>query len=497
VPPPPGDSVPFGGTATSLPATIQAENFDDGGSGVAYHDTTSSNAGGQYRATDVDIEDSSDSGGGHDVGWVAAGEWLNYTVNVSAAGAYDIDVRVASAGGGGTFHIEANGTNITGPLTVPNTGGWQTWAFVRKSGVSLNAGRQVWRLVMDTNGTTTGAVGNFNYIRVTLRTAGTPYGGTAVTLPGTIQAENFDDGGAGVAYVDASTGNSGGKYRSTDVDIESSTDSGGGYDVGWVSAGERLNYSVNVSAAGTYDIDVRVASAGTGGTFHIEVNGVDKTGRLTVPNTGGWQTWATVRKSAVSLSAGPQVWRLVMDTNSATTAAVGNFNYIRVTATATSSPFGGTAVALPGVIQVENFDDGGAGRAYVDASAGNAGGQYRTTDVDIEKTSDSGGGYDVGWVSAGEWLNYTLNVATAGTYDIDVRVASPSAGGVFHIEVNGVDKTGPMTVPNTGGWQTWSSVRKTSVSLSAGRQVWRLVMDKNGASAAVANFNYIAVAGPK
>lgn len=75
---------------------------------------------------------------------------------------------------------------------------------------------------------------------------------------------------------------------------------------------------------------MRVASAGAGGTFHIEVNGVDKTGRLTVPNTGGWQTWTTIQKSAVTLSAGPQVWRIVVDTNGAT--AVGNFNYVRVTA---------------------------------------------------------------------------------------------------------------------------------------------------------------------
>jgi len=494
-PPPVGSPVPFGGTPTTLPATIQVENFDDGGSGVAYRDTTSGNTGGQYRGTDVDIEDSSDSGGGHDVGWVAAGEWLKYTVNVSAAGSYDIDVRVASAGIGGTFHIEANGTDITGQVTVPNTGSWQKWTTVRKAAVSLNAGQQVWRLVMDSNGATTSAVGNFNYIRVTPRTIGTPYGGTAAALPGTIQAENFDEGGAGVAYVDTTAGNSGGKYRATDVDIESSADAGGGYDVAWVSAGERLNYSVNVATAGTYDIDVRVASPAAGGTFHIEVNGVDKTGRLTVPNTGGWQTWTTVRKSAVTLSAGPQVWQVVMDTNGAT-AAVGNFNYIRVTAQAASTPFGGVATALPGVIQAENFDDGGAGRGYVDKSTGNSGGQYRTTDVDIERTSDAGSGYDIGWVSAGEWLNYTVNVATAGTYNIDVRLASPSTGGVFHIEVNGVDKTGPMAVPNTGGWQTWRTVRKASVSLPAGPQVWRLIMDTNGSSGAVANFNYISVTGP-
>src|SRR6185503_7954201 len=97
----------------------------------------------------------------------------------------------------------------------------------------------------------------------------------------------------------------------------------------WAFAGEWLNYAVNVSTAGTYDLDIRVASAGTGGRFHIEVNGIDRTGPLTVPNTGGWQTWTTIRKAGVSLSTGPQVLRLVMDANGATTA-VGNFNWLRV-----------------------------------------------------------------------------------------------------------------------------------------------------------------------
>jgi acid phosphatase type 7 len=96
---------------------------------------------------------------------VSAGEWLNYTVQVGAAGTYDIEVRVASAGAGGTFRIEVNGTDVTGPLTVPNTGGWQNWATIRRAGVPLGAGLQVWRLVMTGNGVTN-AVGNFNWVRV-------------------------------------------------------------------------------------------------------------------------------------------------------------------------------------------------------------------------------------------------------------------------------------------------------------------------------------------
>ncbi len=491
-----GGSGPYTGSPVALPGTIEVENFDKGGSGVAYNDTTSSNQGGQYRTTEaVDIEATSDTGGGYDIGWTAAGEWLNYTVNVATAGTYTIEARVAASGAGGTFHIEVNGVDKTGPMTIPNTGGWQTWTTISKSGVNLSAGPQIWRFVIDSAGT---VVGNINYFRVSSGGGGgpvtsTPYGGTPAPVPGTIQAENFDEGGAGVAYSDTSVANQGGKYRTSDgVDIETTSDVGGGYDVGWMSVGEWLKYTVNVTAADTYDIEFRLASSGGGGTFHLEIDGVNVTGPVSVPNTGGWQTWTTVRKTGVNLNAGSQVWRFVAD-SAGGTGAFANLNYIRIAAPASGgpAPFGGSPTALPGTIQVENFDEGTAGVAYADSTAGNSGATYRSTDVDIEKTSDTGGGYDIGWVAAGEWLRYTVSIATAGAYDIDIRVACSHAGGTFHIEVDGTDVTGPILVPNTGGSQAWRTLRVPNVTLSAGPQVWRLVIDTNASTGGVGNFNWL------
>ena len=143
--------------------------------------------------------------------------------------------------------------------------------------------------------------------------------------------------------------------------------------------------------------------------------------------------------------------------------------------------FGGSPVSLPGVLQAENFDEGGSGVAYADTTSGNEGGELRATDVDIESTADAGGGYNVGWISPGEWLSYTVNVVTAGSYTFEFRVASPSDGGTFHLEVDGVNRTGTLTVPKTGGWQNWATVTKTSVSLSAGQQRWRVVFDTGAA----------------
>ena len=163
------------------------------------------------------------------------------------------------------------------------------------------------------------------------------------------------------------------------------------------------------------------------------------------------------------------------------------------TPTPLSSPYGGTPAALPGTIQLENYDLGGEGLAYHDSTSGNTGAAYRKDDVDVQASSDVGGGYNLGWTRGGEWLTYSVNVTAAGTYAIDARIASSGVGGTFHVEVNGVDKTGPMNVPDTGGWQNWVTISKTNVALAAGPQTLRLVMDATGPGSAVAKFNWLKV----
>ena len=149
----------------------------------------------------------------------------------------------------------------------------------------------------------------------------------------------------------------------------------------------------------------------------------------------------------------------------------------------------GVAWAIPGTIQAEDFDLGGEGVAYHDVETANQGGQYRTADgVDVEATTDTGGGYNVGWTRTDEYLKYTVNVAAAGNYTLTERVASGAATGSFRVEFNGVDKTGVVTVPNTGGWQTYQNLSQT-VSLSAGTQIMRIYFLGNDA-----NLNYVNLA---
>jgi hypothetical protein len=141
--------LPYGGSAQSIPGTIEAENYDTGGKFVAYYDTTSGNSGGQYRSDDVDIEICSESG--YDVTGVKAKEWLEYTVNVDSSGIYKVRARVASASAGGEFRIEFDGQDVTGPVSFAATGGSQTFTNADVNRILLSKGMHTMRLLMDAN----------------------------------------------------------------------------------------------------------------------------------------------------------------------------------------------------------------------------------------------------------------------------------------------------------------------------------------------------------
>ena len=152
---------------------------------------------------------------------------------------------------------------------------------------------------------------------------------------------------------------------------------------------------------------------------------------------------------------------------------------------------------MPGVVQSENFDDGGQSVAYFDTTSGNSGGVYRTTEsVDLEATTDVGGGFDVMKTRAGEWLEYTVNAATGGSYPLAVRIANMGTGAQFHVEVDGVDRTGLITLPDTGGWQVWQTVTVGNLPLTAGIHVIRFFFDAAGTSGGVGNFNWFQVGNP-
>lgn len=152
-------TVPFPGE-TEFPLLIEAEDYRE------FSDTTYGNQGGAYRSDDVDIEATTDQGGGFNVGWIRDGEWLAYEVTLPAAATYRIDYRVAALEAGGSIQLEQQGGDpVFGEIAVPATGGWQNWVTVSHE-VALPAGTQQIALLFKG--------GNFNVNRLSIHAPEAP-----------------------------------------------------------------------------------------------------------------------------------------------------------------------------------------------------------------------------------------------------------------------------------------------------------------------------------
>lgn len=142
------------------------------------------------------------------------------------------------------------------------------------------------------------------------------------------------------------------------------------------------------------------------------------------------------------------------------------------TPTPAQSPYYGTARSIPGLIEAEDFDEGGEGVAYNDVDDGNNGGAYRDTNVDIQAADDGDNEFSVSWIRDGEWLEYTVDV-TPGTYDVHFRITSPRDNRQLEVSLGG-ETLGVLDVPNTGGYQNWTTVTLSDVEVTTeGEQVLR------------------------
>lgn len=140
-----------------------------------------------------------------------------------------------------------------------------------------------------------------------------------------------------------------------------------------------------------------------------------------------------------------------------------------------NAPYQGIISQIPGTIEAENYDIGPG--AFLDK---NGGGDtaYRPGDgVGTEACSE--GGFNLAYVAKDEWLKYTAKVNTTGNYTINLRVATPYNNRKLHLEVDGVNVTGVVNIPNTGGFQAWQTVAIPNIPLTQGTHVITLYFDEN------------------
>ncbi|WP_328916883.1 MULTISPECIES: glycoside hydrolase family 3 N-terminal domain-containing protein [unclassified Streptomyces] len=242
---------------------------------------------------------------------------------------------------------------------------------------------------------------------------------------------------------------------------ETTTDTGGGQDVGYITAGDWLAYNdVDFGTTGATSVSTRLASgAATTGTVQYRLDSTTGPVIATVPvtSTGGWQNWTTTTANLTTAATGKHTVYLTFTTNG--TGDLVNLNWFQFKQSDSVPP-----------------------NAYQQRRAESFSSQSGTQ---TETTTDTGGGQDVGYITAGDWLAYNdVDFGTTGATSVSTRLASgATTTGTVQYRLDST--TGPViaTVPvtSTGGWQNWTTTTTANLTTAAtGKHTVYLTFTTNG-----------------
>ena len=232
---------------------------------------------------------------------------------------------------------------------------------------------------------------------------------------------------------------------------------------------------------------VEASSAADGNKIEIRTGSATGTlaGTCTLKNTGNKNTYAENKCEVSGLKGIVDQLFLVFKGSQDSTMYVKawGFEGSGTTPPEPQKPFGGTAWAIPGKIEMENFDEPGTGRgAGVDSYNENDSENHGDSDlregtgVDLYKKAT---GVIVGYNQAGEWLEYTVNVKEAGDYTMFAAVASANSTSGFQLSIDGENITDAIAVPQaSSGEENYDDYNKVSanVKLPAGEHILRFTV---------------------
>lgn len=138
---------PYEGVAQVIPGVVEAERYDTGGEGVAYHDEEIENKSGAFRNDGVDIE--GDEEGGYKLGWLISGEWLTYTVDVKNTAVYNWKALVSSENENASFRLYLDDEEITELIEVPTTESWSSYSEISGSTIELPQGLHTLKIYVE------------------------------------------------------------------------------------------------------------------------------------------------------------------------------------------------------------------------------------------------------------------------------------------------------------------------------------------------------------
>ena len=240
---------------------------------------------------------------------------------------------------------------------------------------------------------------------------------------------------------------------------------------------------------GAQNLRIKAANVGDGNKVEIHKGSVSGTlaGTCELTKTGNWNTYADNDCEMSGLSGVVDELFFVFKGSKDSTMGLIEWEFQGTKREPEpQTPFGGKAWAIPGKIEMENFDEPGYGAgndSYSEDDAddhgaeSNGGKSYREgTGVDIYKKAT---GYVVGYNRMGEWLEYTIEVATAGDYTMYAAVASANATSSFQLAIDGENITDEIAVPQASAgednYDDYNKV-KANVKLAAGKHILRFTV---------------------
>ncbi len=271
---------------------------------------------------------------------------------------------------------------------------------------------------------------------------GTPRSGRAVEVKMSpsvvIQAEDYNAGGEHYGY----------HKNPSEGGMKQEIQNGVTYLKG-MKSGEWVRYSINVREAGRYGITCRMFQKRLGGKFRIAINGVYKTGEISLSGSVG--VWNETFVYPVELEAGEQYIDFRIKGGDI------DMDWIK---------FGAGHSQVPGVIQAEDFDDGQY--SFKNGSSGNFKSYRSDQGVAISASNNV---VHISNTTGGDWIQYTFNVQEKIS-SVKVRAAAES-GGKFALSFDGGTQLDAVST-TTGNWNTYNDFTVSNVQLSPGTHTMKI-----------------------
>ena len=228
---------------------------------------------------------------------------------------------------------------------------------------------------------------------------------------------------------------------------------------------------------GAKAFQVKAASVADGNKIEIRKGSV--TGKLAgtcaLEKTSGWNQYAENKCEVSNLDGVVDQLFLVFKGSADSTMGILEWSFAdEVKPEIPQAPFGGIAAKIPGKIEAENYDEGGARKAYYDNEKENQGDAKFREDEGVDIVL-GGSGKALGYTVAGEWIEYTVNVPTAGIYQLTLNIASGSETSSLQFLVNDQAITDTIKIPKTDStWNVYQEIDAGKVTLAAGEQILKM-----------------------